>query len=118
MKKKLIKLTESDLHQMIMNATRKALMKEWDDKEFPYSTNTEDQPDFENKIEPEPQNGETILKLMKIRSMLAEIMDSGFIPFASPSPSSTEQVVKDSIVNADKLIGTAIYKCKELRYGF
>ena len=49
--------------------------------------------------------------LEQARELLQDIMNSGFIPFASPSPSSTENEVKKAIIEAARLIDKASYLC-------
>lgn len=108
MKKKIVRLTESDLQNLITNTVRKVLVKE--DFEPEYSVNPEDQPDFDG-------NGMSVTEqLDQIREIIADIADSGFIPFSSPAPSSTEKEVKDLILMADKYIEKAIEKCQSLGY--
>ena len=41
---------------------------------------------------------------------------STFIPFASPAPSSTEDVVRDSVVAAYENLGNALEACMSLGY--
>ena len=38
--------------------------------------------------------------LQNVIDSLMQLVESGWIPFASPSPSSTEQVVKDNVLQA------------------
>jgi len=113
MKKKLIRLTEQDLHRMIMRSVNKVLKEGFEPE---YSVNPEDQPDFEDSEEAAANDDSTVEQLTQIRKQLAQIMDSGFIPFSSPAPSSTEQNVRDAIMQADSLLGDAIQQCMQLGY--
>lgn len=48
-------------------------------------------------------------ELDEIHKRLNNIMNSGYIPFASPSPSSTELEIKNAIINAARSIDKAMY---------
>ena len=54
--------------------------------------------------------------LEQARDLLSDIMDSGFIPFSSPHPSSTEEKLKDAIIDAARLIDKSLYLCGKLGY--
>lgn len=43
-------------------------------------------------------------------------MDSSFIPFSSPNPSSTEEDLKKTIIEAARMIDKAMYLCGQLGY--
>lgn len=49
-------------------------------------------------------------------NILKDITESGFIPFASPAPSSTELIVKKNIEKAISSIEIAIEACRSLGY--
>ena len=91
MKKKLVKLTESDLHNIVIESV--------------------------NKVINEGMTGDACLNLEQAHNLLDEIMNSTFIPFTSPSPSSTEQQLKDAIIEAARLIDKSLYLCGQLGYG-
>ena len=44
--------------------------------------------------------GQSARQLQHIIDALTELTISGWIPFSSPSPSSTEQIVKDNVLQA------------------
>ena len=69
------------------------------------------------KILKEGQMGSAVENLERANKLLHDIMNSGFIPFASPSPSSTEKALADAIVEAARLIDKAHYLCGQLGYG-
>lgn len=71
MNKKFIRLTENDLHRIVKESVKRVLK--------------------ENNTSSELQN---------IIHQLVNLTTSGYIPFSSPSPSSTEQIVKDNIIEA------------------
>jgi hypothetical protein len=58
----------------------------------------------------------TYHELENISSILSGIMKSGFIPFSSPSPSSTEEEIKNAIIEASRNIDKAIYLCTQCGY--
>jgi hypothetical protein len=84
-KKKIIRLTEGDIHRMV-NESVKAILKE----------------------------GQTGMQLQNILNELQEIANSGYIPFASPSPSSTEMVVKKNVLMAIECLTKAVAADKQL----
>lgn len=90
MKKKLIKLTESDLHRIIKESV--------------------------NKVVNETKNGTTYEELERVHNILSDIMNSDFIPFSSPSPSSTEKGIADAIIEAARNIDKAMYLCGQCGY--
>lgn len=90
MDKKIIRLTESDLHNLVKESVQKILT--------------------------ETKNGTTYEELERVHTILSDIMNSGFIPFASPSPSSTEQGIKDAIIEAARNIDKAMYLCGQCGY--
>ena len=69
------------------------------------------------KILKEGQMGSATENLKQANALLHDIMNSGFIPFSSPSPSSTEEQLKNAIIEAARLIGKAQYLCGQLGYG-
>ena len=90
MKKKLIRLTENDLHNIVKESVNRVLK--------------------EGKI------GSAYSNLEQAKRLLSDTMDSSFIPFASPSPSSTEQELKNSIIEAARLVDKSLYLCGKLGY--
>ncbi len=54
--------------------------------------------------------------LQNVIDSLMQLVESGWIPFASPSPSSTEQVVKDNVLQAIECLKKAQSAAIEL-YG-
>ena len=91
MSKKTIRLTEDKLHKIIKESVARTLNEGiW---------------------------GSATDNLEQARELLQDIMNSGFIPFASPSPSSTENEVKKAIIEAARLIDKASYLCGKLGYG-
>lgn len=83
--KKIIKLTENDVHNIIEESVKQILK--------------------ENK---------TAIQLQNIIQQLTDITTSGYIPFASPAPSSTEQIVKDNILTAINCLNKALQANNEL----
>ena len=83
--KKIIKLTENDIHNIIEESVKQILK--------------------ENK---------TAIQLQNIIKQLTDITTSGYIPFASPAPSSTEQIVKDNILTAINCLNKALPANNEL----
>ena len=77
MNKKLIRLTESDLHRIVKESVNNILTE---------------------------GNGRVIDELEEAYSILKGITKSGFIPFTSSSPSSTENELKMAIVEAMRMI--------------
>ena len=90
MKKKLVKLTESDLHNIVMESV--------------------------NKVLNEGKMGTAYECLQKAHDYLSDIMNSTFIPFTSPSPTSTEEELRDTIIKAARLIDKSMYLCGKLGY--
>jgi hypothetical protein len=60
--------------------------------------------------------GSAYNNLEKASELLSDIMNSGFIPFSSPSPSSTEYELKTAIIEAARLIDKSRYLCEQLGY--
>ena len=60
--------------------------------------------------------GTSYQNLENARELLGDIMNSGFIPFSSPSPSSTEVELKNAIIDAAREIDHALYLCGKLGY--
>ncbi len=89
--KQRIKLTESDLHRIVNRSVKRVLR--------------------------EGQMGTTVENLQQAHALLSDIMNSGFIPFTSPAPSSTEKELKDAIIEAARMIDKASYLCGQLGYG-
>lgn len=89
--KKAIKLNENMLRQMIAESVKSVIK--------------------------EGQMGSATDNLQQAHELLSDIMNSGFIPFASPSPSSTEKALKDAIIEAARMIDKAMYLCGQLGYG-
>ena len=88
--KKIVKLTEQDLHDIIKESVDKMLK--------------------EGKLGTAYQN------LEQCDELLSDIMESSFIPFSSPSPSSSEQELKNTIIEAARMIQKAMYLCGQLVY--
>ena len=91
MNKKLIRLTEGDLRSIVKESVRRVLK--------------------------EGQMGTTVDNLQQAHALLSDIMNSGFIPFTSPAPSSTEKELKEAIIEAARMIDKASYLCGQLGYG-
>ena len=49
-------------------------------------------------------------------ALLRDIMDSSFIPFSSPHPSSTEDDLKKTIIEAARMVDKAMYLCSQSGY--
>lgn len=81
MNKKLIRLTESDLHKIIKESVKRALN----------------------------EGSDTVSELQQAYDILKKVTESGYIPFASPFPSGTELEIQRSIVEAMRLISKACY---------
>lgn len=88
--KQVIKINENQLRQIVTGSVKKVLKE---GQENTYGT------------------------LIDIMNKLDMIIHSGFIPFSSPSPSSTEKKVADSIIQANELLKQAAIGCKQLGYG-
>ena len=90
--KKRIRLTEGQLREMVAESVCKILN--------------------------EARSGRVFDELQKMSDTLEYIIrDSGFIPFSSPSPSSTEVKIARAISEASKQIDNAIYYCRKCGYG-
>lgn len=89
--KQIIKLRESELKKMISESVKRILS--------------------------EGQMGSATDNLKQVHELLSDIMNSSFIPFSSPSPSSTEKELKDTIIEAARMIDKAMYLCGQLGYG-
>ena len=90
MEKKLIRITENDLKEIVQESV--------------------------NKILKEGKLGSAYENLENAYELLQDIMNSSFIPFSSPAPSGTEAELKDTIIEAARMIGKAKYLCKQLGY--
>lgn len=88
---KKIKITENDLRQIVEESVVRILT--------------------------EGQMGTTLENLDNAYKLLQDIMNSSFIPFTSPNPSSTEEELKDAIIEAARMIDKAKYLCGQLGYG-
>lgn len=88
MKKKVIKMTESDVHRIVNEAVNQMLN----------------------------EGSGTVQSLEKAYGILKSVSESGYIPFSSPNPSGTENEVKNAIVEAMRLIEKACYLDRKL-YG-
>jgi hypothetical protein len=88
--KKAIRLTEGDLHRIIKESV--------------------------NNVLKEGKLGTAYGNLEKASELLSDIMNSSFIPFASPHPSSTEKELKMTIIEAARMIDKARYLCSKLGY--
>ena len=51
----------------------------------------------------------TVQELEKAYGILKNVSESGYIPFASPNPSGTENEIKKAIIEAMRLISKACY---------
>ena len=89
--KQRIRLTEGDLHRIVNESVKRVLR--------------------------EGQMGSAVDNLQQAHVLLSDIMNSGFIPFTSPAPSSTEKELKDAIIEAARMIDKASYLCGQLGYG-
>jgi hypothetical protein len=85
-KKQIIKITESDLYKIIKESVKNIL------------------------------NESSYDELERANKILDNITKSSFIPFSSPAPSSTEQEIKNAIIEAMRLIDKARYLCSKLGY--
>ena len=92
MRKNRVRLTESGLRRIVNKSVR----------------NTLNEASFVSK------NDSVNYILSSILRELEDITNSGYIPFASPSPSSTEQKVKDYIYQAMSCIEAAIKYDRQL----
>lgn len=90
MEKKLIRLTENDLKEIVQESV--------------------------NKILNEGQLGSAYENLENAYELLQDIMNSSFIPFSSPHPSGTEVELKNAIIEAARMIDKAKYLCGQLGY--
>lgn len=90
MEKKLIRLTENDLKQIVTESVKKVLS--------------------EGKL------GSAYENLENAYELLQDIINSSFIPFSSPAPSRTEAELKDTIIEAARMIDKAKYLCGQLGY--
>lgn len=90
MEKKQIKITEDKLRQLVNECVKRAINE---------------------------ANMGACSELTQCTEILTDLENSGFIPFASPSPSSTEYQVKMNILQAHQLLDKAIQLCKSLGYG-
>lgn len=86
-----IRLTESDLHKRIVKESVNGVINEM-------------------------KKGTTYEELGKVHTILSDIMNSRFIPFSSPSPSSTEKSIADAIIEAARNIDKAMYLCGKCGY--
>lgn len=68
-----IRLTQDDLRSIVAESVKKVMMNE---------------------------DSSSARQLQHVIDALEQLSNSGWIPFASPSPSSTEQVVKDNVLIA------------------
>jgi len=108
-------ITESDLHRIVKNSVDKVLKESYDDYEFDAICDRPSPEEEEDRADREGMSS-TYNELEQAKQILSDIANSGFIPFASPSPSSTEQELKDAIINASKLLEKSLYLCKQLGY--
>ena len=60
------------------------------------------------------ENNSVVAKLQQALDLVNEVTKSGYIPFTSPAPSSTEQDVKNAILNAQNYLMMALNKTKSL----
>lgn len=88
--KNVIRLTEGDLHNIIKESVQRVLK--------------------EGKL------GDAYTNLQNASELVRDIMDSSFIPFTSPSPSSTEVELKKTIIEAARMLDKAMYLCGQLGY--
>lgn len=86
-----VKLTESNLRDMIKEAVEEALK--------------------------EGVNNGLHEDLNEIIQRLEELTNSSYIPFSSPSPSSTEAVVKQNVIKAIELLKNADFAASQLYHG-
>lgn len=86
-----VKLTESELKQIIAESVRQVLK--------------------------EGVNNGLHKSLSEIIQELEELTNSGYIPFSSPSPSSTEAVVKQNVIKAIELLKNADFAASQLYHG-
>lgn len=82
MNKNRVRLTESQLHRVIKESVKNMLLKE---------------------------GIGTVSEIREAQNILRKITKSGYIPFASPSPSSTENEIKMAILEAMRLLDKACY---------
>lgn len=81
MSKKVIRMTESDFHRIVKETVSKVLN----------------------------EGSGTVQELEKAYGILKNVSESGYIPFASPNPSGTENEIKKAIIEAMRLIDKACY---------
>lgn len=81
MSKKVIRMTESDFHRIVKDTVSKVLN----------------------------EGTGTVQELEKAYGILKNVSESGYIPFASPNPSGTENEIKKTIIEAMRLIDKACY---------
>ena len=55
------------------------------------------------------EGSETVERFEKAYGILKDACESGYIPFASPNPSGTENEIKKAIIEAMRLIDKACY---------
>lgn len=60
--------------------------------------------------------GKATNEIRQAYDLLNNVVNSGFIPFSSPSPSSTEMVIKRSVMNAMDELMTAMDACRDCGY--
>lgn len=60
--------------------------------------------------------GKATNEIRQAYDLLNNVVNSGFIPFSSPSPSSTEVVIKRSVMNAMDELMTAMDACRDCGY--
>ncbi len=89
-KKQIIRLTEGDLHCIIKESV--------------------------NRVLNEGKLGSAYENLENASALLKDIMNSSFIPFSSPHPSSTEEELKKTIIEAARMVDKAMYLCSQLGY--
>lgn len=90
MEKKLIRLTENELKEIVKESV--------------------------NKILKEGKLGSAYENLENASELLRDIMNSSFIPFSSPAPSGTEVELKNAIIEAARMVDKAMYLCGQLGY--
>lgn len=88
MKKQLIRLTENDLNNIIKECVKKTLNESFG----------------------------SVGEIQKAYDMLNNVTKSGFIPFASPAPSSTEKEIKNAVIEAMRLLDKALYLSTKMGY--
>ena len=87
---KTVKVTNEDIREMVSESVRRLVSE---------------------------SEGEGVVNtLTKMHKTLSEIMTGGFIPFASPNPSSTEREVATCIRSASDELLKAVRLCRKLGY--